>query len=278
MEEVDVVIVGGGPAGLSAALCLGRARRRVVVLDAGSPRHAVSEGVHNFLSREGIAPAALRDEAWAQMAAYPSVRRVEARVSSLRESEGGWLATDGERSWRARAAILATGVIDVLAYPQYPTVGPHEAVAVVLVLPAIEGPLLVLALWRSLALSGRAWICAAVLGAAVVLATLHGGGDMDWKLPLSAQVSRLASTELQDYSVYRLHARNVTREEAERYASTLGLAASPADTTCELGAADWVRSEDVACPPSEGLHWERDDRSANGLGCVVHSTWAVEAL
>ena len=175
-------------------------------------------------------------------------------------------------------ALLATGVIDVLAYPQYPTVGPHEAVAVVLVLPAIEGPLLVLALWRSLALSGRAWICAAVLGAAVVLATLHGGGDMDWKLPLSAQVSRLASTELQDYSVYRLHARNVTREEAERYASTLGLAASPADTTCELGAADWVRSEDVACPPSEGLHWERDDRSPNGLGCVMHSTWAVDAL
>ncbi|MCB9620789.1 MAG: NAD(P)/FAD-dependent oxidoreductase [Sandaracinus sp.] len=112
MEGVDVVIVGGGPAGLSAALCLGRARRKVVVLDAGSPRHAVSEGVHNFLSREGIAPAALRDEAWAQMAAYPSVRRVEARVSSLNESEGRWWASDGERSWRARAAILATGVID----------------------------------------------------------------------------------------------------------------------------------------------------------------------
>ena len=46
-HDVDVVIIGGGPAGLSAALCLGRARRSVVVIDRGAPRHAIAEGVHN---------------------------------------------------------------------------------------------------------------------------------------------------------------------------------------------------------------------------------------
>jgi thioredoxin reductase len=90
----------------------------VVVLDAGSPRHAVSEGVHNFLTREGMAPAELRREAWAQMRAYPSVRRVEARVDTLDDDGGRWLAatTDGTR-WRARAALIATGVID-----EHPTI------------------------------------------------------------------------------------------------------------------------------------------------------------
>ncbi|MEO0604103.1 MAG: FAD-dependent oxidoreductase, partial [Myxococcota bacterium] len=70
-EEQDVVIVGGGPAGLTAALYLGRARKRVAVVDAGNPRHAVSEGVHNFITRDGLPPAELRHEAWRQMAAYP---------------------------------------------------------------------------------------------------------------------------------------------------------------------------------------------------------------
>ena len=48
-RPIDLLIVGGGPAGLSAALYTGRARRRVVVVDAGSPRHAVAEGVHNLI-------------------------------------------------------------------------------------------------------------------------------------------------------------------------------------------------------------------------------------
>ncbi|MEL6184236.1 MAG: FAD-dependent oxidoreductase, partial [Myxococcota bacterium] len=94
-DTIDVLIVGGGPAGLSAALYLGRARRSVWVVDAGQPRHAVSEGVHNFLTRDGLPPAALREEAWAQMKPYTSVRAYSARVEGL---EG---PSDASQSWRA---------------------------------------------------------------------------------------------------------------------------------------------------------------------------------
>ena len=113
-EDVDVAIIGGGPAGLSAALCLGRGQRRVVVLDAGSPRHAVAEGVHNFLTREGLPPAELRRVAWEQMAAYPSVRRAtEGPVERLSWDGSRWIVEDAlDARWRARAALLATGMID----------------------------------------------------------------------------------------------------------------------------------------------------------------------
>ncbi|MEM1415232.1 MAG: NAD(P)/FAD-dependent oxidoreductase, partial [Myxococcota bacterium] len=111
--DTDVIIVGGGPAGLTAALYLGRARKRVVVVDAGAPRHAVSEGVHNFLSRDGMAPAALREVSWEQMAAYPSVAHRVGTVVALEHEGGGWRAElAGGHALRARAVLLATGMID----------------------------------------------------------------------------------------------------------------------------------------------------------------------
>ena len=58
-DVFDVIIVGGGPAGLSAALVLGRSRRRVLICDSGKPRNAVSHAAHGFFSRDGIAPAEL---------------------------------------------------------------------------------------------------------------------------------------------------------------------------------------------------------------------------
>ena len=60
MDRFDAVIVGAGPAGLSAALILGRCRRRVLVCDAGRPRNAVSHALHGFLTRDGIDPQELR--------------------------------------------------------------------------------------------------------------------------------------------------------------------------------------------------------------------------
>jgi thioredoxin reductase len=120
IQDVDVLIVGGGPAGLSAALCLGRGRKRVAVIDAGSPRHGVAEGVHNFLTREGMAPAELRRVAWEQMAAYPSVSLASGRRVERLSCEGErWVAEDGRGGrFRARAALLATGVID--EHPEIP--------------------------------------------------------------------------------------------------------------------------------------------------------------
>ena len=72
MEEpnYDVVVVGGGAAGLSAALVLGRARRLVVVVDAGAPRNAPAAHMHGFLSRDGMSPADLLAVGRAEVAGY----------------------------------------------------------------------------------------------------------------------------------------------------------------------------------------------------------------
>ena len=117
--DADILIVGGGPAGLSAALVAGRARRSVVVIDQGNPRHAVSPGVHNFLTREGMPPADLRRIAWEQLAAFPGVSLLDARVTRLSRVETRWVADCGDRGTvTARAALLATGVVDLL--PTWP--------------------------------------------------------------------------------------------------------------------------------------------------------------
>ena len=119
VTESDVVIIGGGPAGLSAALYAGRARLRVVVVDRGAPRHAVSPAVHNFLTREGTSPAELRRIAWEQLAAFPGVSKVHASVASLRREGDQWVADCGEAGQvRGRAALLAVGVRDEL--PDWP--------------------------------------------------------------------------------------------------------------------------------------------------------------
>src|SRR5687767_8245245 len=73
-EKVEVVIVGGGPAGLSAALVLGRSRRRVVLCDAGSPRNWAAREMHGFLGRDCTDPADLRKTAREQLARYQKVQ------------------------------------------------------------------------------------------------------------------------------------------------------------------------------------------------------------
>src|SRR5678816_2560648 len=69
-ELYDVVTIGGGPAGLSAALLLARSRRSVLIIDAGEPRNAPAHAMHSFLSRDGVNPAELLDRGRAEVRGY----------------------------------------------------------------------------------------------------------------------------------------------------------------------------------------------------------------
>jgi thioredoxin reductase len=110
-QPYDVVIVGGGAAGLSAALVLGRARRRVAVIDAGAPRNAPAAHMQGFLSRDGMPPAELLAAGRAEVTGY-GVRIVEDRVVAVEPGFSVRLA--GGQVLRARRILAATGVGDEL--------------------------------------------------------------------------------------------------------------------------------------------------------------------
>jgi thioredoxin reductase len=105
----DVVIIGGGAAGLSAALVLGRARRRVAVVDAGAPRNAPAAHMQGYLSRDGMPPSELLATGRAEIAAYG----VELINGTVNEIEPGFCVHlhDG-RALDARRLLVATGVTD----------------------------------------------------------------------------------------------------------------------------------------------------------------------
>jgi thioredoxin reductase len=118
MEETDmtydVVIAGGGPAGLSAALALGRARKRVLLCDAGARRNAAAEHMHNFVTRDGTPPSAFREIAREQLVAYPGVEARDVGVESITGARGAFRVALATGSVAARRVVLATGLIDEL--------------------------------------------------------------------------------------------------------------------------------------------------------------------
>jgi thioredoxin reductase len=105
--EWDSIVVGAGPAGLSAALALGRARRRVLVLDSGKPRNFAAHAMHAVLGHDGLAPAELRARGTEELARYGIEVRF-ADVGGARAIESG-IELAGET---ARTLILATGLLD----------------------------------------------------------------------------------------------------------------------------------------------------------------------
>ena len=116
-DSLDVVIIGGGAAGLSAALVLGRARRRVAVVDAGAPRNAPAAHMHGFLSRDGMPPAGLLAIGRAEIARY-GVELIEDQVVGV---EAGFVVRlAGGQVLTARRVLVATGLRDEL--PEIPGV------------------------------------------------------------------------------------------------------------------------------------------------------------
>lgn len=113
MQSQDVVIVGGGAAGLSAALVLGRARRRVTVIDAGEPRNAPAAHMHGFLSRDGMPPADLVRAGRDEIAGY-GVDLVDGSVERIDAAEAGGFTVHvaGGPALVARRLLVATGVRD----------------------------------------------------------------------------------------------------------------------------------------------------------------------
>lgn len=114
-SSYDVVVVGGGAAGLNGALMLARSRRSVVVIDAGEPRNAPADGVHGLLARDGMPPAELVDRGRAEVRSYggPVVTGTVTAVSGSVDTGFRVDLSDG-RAVGARRLLVTTGLVDEL--------------------------------------------------------------------------------------------------------------------------------------------------------------------
>jgi thioredoxin reductase len=115
LDPYDAIIIGGGPAGLSAALMLGRTRRRVLLLDSGEYRNARAGEMHNVATHDGRSPAEYRRLARQDLARYPTVELATATVETATGDAGDFTVrlADGA-AHRARRLLLATGLADDL--------------------------------------------------------------------------------------------------------------------------------------------------------------------
>lgn len=113
-DTYDVAIIGGGAAGLAAAQALGRSRRGVVVIDAGEPRNAPAEGVHNFLTRDGVPPRELLALGRAEAEGYGVDFRDALATATHRDGPGFGIELEDGQRLAARRIILASGVTDTL--------------------------------------------------------------------------------------------------------------------------------------------------------------------
>jgi thioredoxin reductase len=112
--QYDVVVVGGGAAGLSGALALSRSRRSVLVVDGGQPRNAPAGHVHNYLAREGTPPADLLAAGRAEVTGYGGHVESGEAVRAVRDGDGFVVDLADGRTVRARRLLVTTGLVDEL--------------------------------------------------------------------------------------------------------------------------------------------------------------------
>jgi thioredoxin reductase len=110
----DVAVVGGGPAGLNAALVLGRARRRVLLCDDGAPRNAAATEMHGFITRDGYSPQAIQAKGREELDRYPSIEVVDEAVLDIVRTNDFDVTLAGGRIVSAKRVLLATGMRDEL--------------------------------------------------------------------------------------------------------------------------------------------------------------------
>ena len=113
-NEYDVVVVGGGAAGLNGALMLARSRRSVVVVDAGAPRNAPAAGVHGLLGREGMPPGELLERGRAEVRSYGGCVVDGEVATAARDGDGFTVGLADGRTVRARRLLVTTGLVDEL--------------------------------------------------------------------------------------------------------------------------------------------------------------------
>ncbi len=114
MTTYDVTVIGGGPAGLQAALTLGRMHRRVLLLDSGSYRNDPTDAMHNFLTRDGTPPSELRKLAREELAGYDTVEVRDLTATSVVPDGDGYSVGTDAGPVATRLVLLATGVRDTL--------------------------------------------------------------------------------------------------------------------------------------------------------------------
>lgn len=113
-QLLDVLIIGGGPAGLNAALVLGRARKNVVVIDDETPRNWVTRETHGFVTRDGASPREFRKAAKEQIAAYPSVQFASDTATAITGNDGDFvIKTTQGASYRTKKILFAVGKKDL---------------------------------------------------------------------------------------------------------------------------------------------------------------------
>lgn len=110
----DVIVIGGSPAGLSGATVLARARRSVLVLDAGEPRNSPAEAVHSFLTRDGMPPRELLAAGRVELESYGGQVHQAAVISARRVHRGFEVALDDGSTCTARRLLVTTGLVDEL--------------------------------------------------------------------------------------------------------------------------------------------------------------------